>query len=57
MYDVMKEAAKIIGGGDTAEIEIAQAGGENVEMFDQALTQCTEAILSKLKRIGFDDTC
>ncbi|MEM3704198.1 MAG: DHHA1 domain-containing protein [Candidatus Bathyarchaeia archaeon] len=56
MYDSMKGAARIIGGGG-GTAEIAQAGGKNVKMFDQALTQCTEAVLSKLKRIGLNDTC
>jgi alanyl-tRNA synthetase len=48
MYDSMKDAAKIIGGGG-GTAKIAQAGGKNVKMFDQALIQYTKTVLSKLK--------
>lgn len=50
MHDLMKEAAKILGGGG-GTAKIAQAGGRNVEMFNQALHKYTQAVLSKLKNI------
>jgi alanyl-tRNA synthetase len=50
MYDSIKDSAKIIGGGG-GTAKIAQAGGKNVKMFDQALTQYTEAVSSKLRSL------
>lgn len=50
MHDLMKEAAKILGGGG-GTAKIAQAGGRNVEMFNQALNKYRQAVLSKLKAL------
>lgn len=48
MYDIMKMTAKMVGGGG-GTAKIAQAGGKNPDLLDQALRQCSEAVLSKLR--------
>lgn len=49
MGDVIKEAAKVIGGGGGGAAKVAQAGGKDVGRLEQALRQCSERVLAKIR--------
>jgi len=49
MGEAIREVAKIIGGGGGGTAKIAQAGGKNVNQLEQALRQCSEKVLAKIR--------
>jgi alanyl-tRNA synthetase len=47
--DLIKQVARVVGGGGGGRPTLAQAGGRDAERLDEALSQARELVLSKLK--------